>query len=101
MSAVSATPSTPNRADQLRRQVAQRNVDAIVGAALSLLEHDPKASLVEIAKAAGVSRPTLYAHFPTREDLVEAAVKRALDEAQREFAAADTDQGPAKTPSTG
>ena len=96
MSAVSATPSTPNRADQLRRQVAQRNVDAIVGAALCLLERDPKASLVEIAKAAGVSRPTLYAHFPTREDLVEAAVKRALDEAQQEFAAAETDQGPAK-----
>jgi AcrR family transcriptional regulator len=96
VSAVSATPSTPNRADQLRRHVAQRNVEAIVDAALSLFERDPKASLVEIAKAAGVSRPTLYAHFPTREDLVEATVRRALDEAQREFAAADTDDGPAK-----
>jgi TetR/AcrR family transcriptional regulator, mexCD-oprJ operon repressor len=71
-------------------------VEAIVDAALSLLERDPKASLVEIAKAAGVSRPTLYAHFPTREDLVEATVKRALDDAQREFAAADIDDGPAK-----
>jgi TetR/AcrR family transcriptional repressor of mexCD-oprJ operon len=96
VSAVSATRSAPNRADELRRQVAQRNVEAIVDAALSLLEHDPKASLVEIAKAAGVSRPTLYAHFPTREDLVEATVKRALDDAQQEFAAADADDGPAK-----
>ncbi len=59
------------------------------------LERDPKPSLAGIAKAAGVSRPTLYAHFPTREDLVEAAVKRALDEAQREIADVGIDVGPA------
>ena len=89
------TPRPPNRADQQRRQVAERNVAAILDAALSQLERDPKPSLVEIAKAAGVSRPTLYAHFPTREDLVEAAVKQALDETQRGIAAANIDQGTA------
>jgi TetR/AcrR family transcriptional repressor of mexCD-oprJ operon len=90
-----ATPDTPNRADELRRQVAERNVAAILDATLSQLERDPRPSLVAIAKAAGVSRPTLYAHFPTREDLAEATVKRALDETQREIAAAGIDDSPA------
>src|SRR5438552_1074061 len=62
--------ATPNRADELRRETSERNVAAILDATVSQLEHDPNPSLVEIAKAAGVSRPTLYAHFPTREDLV-------------------------------
>jgi TetR/AcrR family transcriptional repressor of mexCD-oprJ operon len=95
VSAHAATPDTPNRADELRRHVAERNVAAILDATLSQLERDPNPSLAGIAKAAGVSRPTLYAHFPTREDLVEATVKRALDEAQREITAAGIDDGPA------
>lgn len=95
MSPHSAAPGTPNRADELRRQVAERNVAAIVDATLAELERDPKPSLARIATAAGVSRPTLYAHFPTREDLVEATVKRTLTEVQQEIAAADIGEGPA------
>jgi TetR/AcrR family transcriptional regulator, mexCD-oprJ operon repressor len=84
-----------NRADALRREVSQRNADAILDATVSELDRDPKASLVDIAKAAGVSRPTLYAHFPTREDLVEAAVRRALDQIRRDLAAIELDSGDA------
>jgi AcrR family transcriptional regulator len=87
--------SAPNRADALRREVAQQNQAAILDAALIHLERDPRASLVEIAKAAGVSRPTLYAHFPTRENLLEAALRRALDQTLRDLAAADADKGSA------
>jgi AcrR family transcriptional regulator len=83
----------PNRADELRRKVAEQNITAILDATLSQLERDPRPSLVEIARAAGVSRPTLYAHFPTREDLVEAAVKRALEQTERDIAAANVDDG--------
>src|SRR5262249_59939757 len=90
-----AASGTPNRADELRRQVAERNVAAILDATLAELERDPKPSLARIATAAGVSRPTLYAHFPTREDLVEAPVKRTLTEVQQELAAADIGEGPA------
>jgi AcrR family transcriptional regulator len=86
---------TPNRAEALRREVAERNVAAILDATLAQLERDPRPSLVEIARAAGVSRPTLYAHFPAREDLVEAAVRRALEWTERDIEAADVDRGPA------
>lgn len=65
---------------------------AILDATLALLENDPEPSFVEIARAAGVSRPTLYAHFPTREDLIEAVVARAVDEVGREARAARLDE---------
>jgi TetR/AcrR family transcriptional regulator, mexCD-oprJ operon repressor len=78
-----------------RRAIAEGNVEAILDATLVLLEHDPKPSFVEIARTAGVSRPTLYAHFPTREDLIEAAVARAVDEVGREMSAVRLDEGSA------
>jgi TetR/AcrR family transcriptional regulator, mexCD-oprJ operon repressor len=85
----------PNRADELRREVAEQNVTAILDAMLAQLERNARPSLVEVARAAGVSRPTLYAHFPTRADLVEAAVRRALEQAERDMTAANVDEGTA------
>jgi len=67
-------------------------VRAILDATLSLLEHDREPSFVDIARTAGVSRPTLYAHFPTREALIEAAVGRAVDEVAVELEAARLDE---------
>lgn len=37
--------------------------------------------MTEIAKASGVSRQTVYSHFPARESLIEAVADRALDRA--------------------
>jgi TetR/AcrR family transcriptional regulator, mexCD-oprJ operon repressor len=78
-----------------RRAVAEGNVRAILDATLSLLERDPQPSFVQIARAAGVSRPTLYAHFPTREDLIEATVARAVEDVAQQVGAARLDEGPA------
>jgi TetR/AcrR family transcriptional regulator, mexCD-oprJ operon repressor len=86
---------TRNRADELRRRVAEENVEAILDATVALIEHDPKPSFVDIAREAGVSRPTLYAHFPTRENLASAIVRRAVDRTAQDAEAARLDDGPA------
>jgi TetR/AcrR family transcriptional repressor of mexCD-oprJ operon len=61
-----------------RRADAQRNIAAILDAAVTTLGSDPEASVSEIARAAGVGRVTLYGHFPNRADLVEAALAKAI-----------------------
>jgi TetR/AcrR family transcriptional regulator, mexCD-oprJ operon repressor len=57
--------------------VPERNVEATLGAAEDLLERRAPATIAAVASEAGVSRVTVYAHFPTREQLLEALVQRA------------------------
>ncbi|WP_367649151.1 TetR/AcrR family transcriptional regulator [Aeromicrobium stalagmiti] len=60
----------PLRAD------AQRNYDKLVEAAREAFrEHGAEASLDDIAKRAGVGPGTLYRHFPTRDDLIDAVMR--------------------------
>ncbi|MER5317798.1 TetR/AcrR family transcriptional regulator [Streptosporangium roseum] len=61
-----------------RRADAERNIVSIVSAARALLSSDPNTTTDDIAQAAGVGRMTLYGHFRTRADLVEAALMDAL-----------------------
>ena len=61
-----------------RRADAERSIARIVAAARVALSRDPDATADDIAKAAGVGRMTLYGHFRTRPDLVEAAMADAL-----------------------
>jgi AcrR family transcriptional regulator len=65
---VDAAPSRRRRAD------ARRSVEANVDAARSVLGERADASMEEIATAAGVSRQTVYAHFPSRDTLVAAVL---------------------------
>lgn len=60
-----------------RRADAERSVAAILEAAARVLGRDAHASMDEIAKAAGTSRQTVYAHFPSREALLGALIERA------------------------
>ena len=89
--------SVPSNVPEIdhRTAIADINVEAILDATIKLVQHDPSPTYVEIARAAGVSRPTLYAHFPTRGDLLEAAVTRAVGEATHGIEAAQLDQGSA------
>lgn len=64
-----------------RRADAERNIAAILDAAVTLLTEDPDVSMAEVAREAGVGRVTLYAHFPSRAELIEAVVDRVLAEA--------------------
>lgn len=62
------------------RADARRNREKLLASALALFtEQGADVSLDAVAKHAGVGVGTLYRHFPTREDLVEAAYLTELD----------------------
>lgn len=61
-----------------RRADAERSIVRIVSAARECLSRDPDATIDDIARAAGVGRMTVYGHFRTRPELVEAALVEAL-----------------------
>lgn len=63
------------------RADAERNIVSILEAGRRLLSVDHAASVADIAKAAGVGRVTLYGHFPSREQLVEAVMDRTVEQA--------------------
>ncbi|MFE1782761.1 TetR/AcrR family transcriptional regulator [Streptomyces sp. NPDC059506] len=78
-----------------RRADARRSRTAILDAAARVLNADPDAGLEAIATAAGVTRQTVYAHFPSREQLLIAVVDRLTQEAVAAMDAAEPDAGPA------
>jgi AcrR family transcriptional regulator len=61
-----------------RRADAERNIAAILDAAVEVLGERPDASMAEIAAAAGVARQTVYAHYESREALLTAVADRAM-----------------------
>jgi AcrR family transcriptional regulator len=89
MSELSA--SQPRR--RRRRVDAERSITAVLDAAVRVLGERPGASIEEIADAAGVTRPTVYAHYPSRQALFSAAVDRVTEEVVAAMDAADLDQG--------
>jgi TetR/AcrR family transcriptional regulator, mexCD-oprJ operon repressor len=72
-----------------KRADARRNIAAILDAALACLTEDADASIADIARRAGVGRITLYGHFSTRADLIDAVFTRLLDESDHALAAVD------------
>jgi AcrR family transcriptional regulator len=65
----------PKRAD------ARRNYDQLLTAAREVFgEHGTDAALDDVAKRAGVGAGTLYRHFPTRDDLLEAVFRDRVEE---------------------
>jgi AcrR family transcriptional regulator len=88
-SARDGEPAAPRR-----RADAERNIAAILDAALACFAERPQASMSDIARAAGVGRVTLYAHFPSRAALLEAALDRALAEASTAIDAEVHDDDP-------
>jgi TetR/AcrR family transcriptional repressor of mexCD-oprJ operon len=77
------------------RADAARNVHRIVAVAARLLGDDPGAGMADVAAAAGVSRATVYRHFPTREALLEAIQAQAFETSEQALAACRLDEGSA------
>jgi AcrR family transcriptional regulator len=62
------------------RADGRRNHDLVLEAARgAFAEQGTEVSLREVARRAGVGIGTLYRHFPTREALVEAALRQGFD----------------------
>jgi AcrR family transcriptional regulator len=78
-----------------RRADAQRSIEAILDAAPRVLGERPDASMDDVAKAAGVSRQTVYAHFTSRDALINALFERMTARVVAAIHAAHLDQGPA------
>ena len=70
--------AAPRALTGYQREVAERNADAILDAAEDLLRSQGHVNISAVATQAGVSRVTVYAHFPTWQALLEAAVERAV-----------------------
>ena len=102
--AIKTPAKTPPREERVHapdgkrtlRADARRNREAVLAAAKELFaEQGLDAQMPDIAKAAGVGVGTVYRHFPTKEDLIDALAadrferiaergREALDEAQED-----------------
>jgi AcrR family transcriptional regulator len=78
-----------------REAIAEHNLQAILDAAERLLQRGEQASISAVASEAGVSRPTVYAHFPDRRLLLQALVERTVKHAMSAIETAEPDRGPA------
>lgn len=61
---------------------------------MACLSRDPQASVADIAAEAGVGRITLYGHFPSRAELIDAAFEHALHQADQVLDAVDLSGDP-------
>ena len=89
-----APPEETASPERLLRADARRNREAVIAAAKELFaEQGVDAQMPDIAKAAKVGVGTVYRHFPTKDDLLEALIvarfeavaergRKALDEAK-------------------
>jgi AcrR family transcriptional regulator len=84
----------PEKVDH-RRAIAERNAAGILDAFERLLARGAAVNMASIAAEAGVSRPTLYAHYGTIADVVAAAAERVVAQSMAAFEAARLDEGPA------
>src|ERR671923_2381670 len=81
--------SSPAPRSGLRERVASAIVEA---AAAVFAERGDAANMSDVASAASVARATVYRYFPSREALLEALGRVALDDAGERLRAARLDE---------
>ncbi|MEV4535928.1 TetR/AcrR family transcriptional regulator [Asanoa sp. NPDC049518] len=78
-----------------RRSDAERSAAAVLDAAVQVLGRHPDAKIEQVAAAAGVTRQTVYAHYPSRPLLIAAVVDHITVEAVGALDALDVNGGAA------
>ncbi|MFI1279863.1 TetR/AcrR family transcriptional regulator [Streptomyces sp. NPDC020858] len=89
------TPGDSSQARPRRRADAERSRVATLDAAVRLLAERPDAGMAAVAAAAGVTRQTVYAHFGSRDALLDAVADRITDQAMAAMDEAEENGGPA------
>jgi TetR/AcrR family transcriptional repressor of mexCD-oprJ operon len=69
---------TDSQAVRPRRADAERSIESILDTATRLVLAGEEITMSAVARAAGVSRVTLYSHFAAKEAVIEAVLTRAL-----------------------
>ena len=90
---MSELPSPRDRKRQ-RRADAERSIATILATAVRVLNQRPDASVEDIATAAGLTRQTVYAHYPSREALISAVIDHVTEATVAALDAAELDEGP-------
>lgn len=78
-----------------RRAAAEQSIESILNAVETLLEQGTQVTTTAVAAEAGVSRVTVYSHFPTQEALLEAVAARAVQRFRAGLGELDLQAGPA------
>src|SRR5690625_455510 len=82
LSSRTGSPGTGSRGAANQRADALRNRAKILAGAVTAIRKNPDASVADIAAEAGVGRQTLYGHFRTRPELIDAALLESLERAE-------------------
>ena len=77
-----------------QRADAQRNRARILAATATAIRKNPDASVGDIAAEAGMGRVTVYGHFPTRAELIEAALVDSLERGEDVLSGVSLDGDP-------
>jgi AcrR family transcriptional regulator len=85
----------PDSGQRRQRADARRSVAAVLDASVTVLGQRPDASMEEIARAAKVSRQTIYAHYPSRDALLQAVTLHVTADVAGELGRLDLERGSA------
>lgn len=89
-----STEADSSSAERTPRADARRSVAAILDAGERCLTRDPDASTTQIARTAGVGRVTLYGHFSSRTQLIEAIFAKVMERTEDTLGQVDLDGDP-------
>ncbi len=77
------TAGTGRRGAANQRADAQRNRARFLAATVTAIRKNPDASMSDIAAEAGTGRQTLYGHFQTRTELIDAALADSIQRGEK------------------